>query len=184
MSFLFSFLKIAWKPLAILLILGAVYAYAHHQGAVSQKSHISALEDELAVRERAAQALDLANKATVAKLQADLGTSVSSIQAARYSADAAADRRVSDAIAGMRAAESHRGRPLAPASTAPATCQQYAADPRMLPEVDRELLVRLGNAADRVVRERNACVAGWESADRIFRQAIDQMSEQVKSGVF
>ena len=184
MTFLLSFLKLAWKPLAIIAVLGGVYLYAYHKGSASQSSHIAALQDELAVRERAAVALDAANKATVAKLDSQAAQSIAAIQAARYSADAAADRRVADTIGRMRAADAARVRPLAPASAAPATCQQYEAAPGLLPERDRELLVRLGNVADRVVRERNACIAGWAAADRIFRSAVDEMSAASKAEVF
>lgn len=182
---MFALLKAAWKPLGILLLLVGVGTYGYYKGIEHAKPQLAAAKDEIHQLQVVAAALDAANRASAARISADTATAVSALQAARYSADSTADRRADAAIARMRSQQAALGnRTPAPANAAPATCHEYAADPRLLPERDRELLIRLGQRADRIVRERNACVAGWEAADRIFRQAVDTMSAQVKGEVF
>jgi hypothetical protein len=61
--------------------------------------------------------------------------------------------------------------PSKPADTAPAECRAFEAAPDLLPVRDRDLLLRLGDAADRVVRERNACVARYESARKTVNES-------------
>lgn len=69
---------------------------------------------------------------------------------------AAALERLRKHPAGMPAA------PAKPASSAPAQCRDYEASPGLLPERDRELLIRLGYAANRRVLERAGCAEQYD----------------------
>lgn len=61
-----------------------------------------------------------------------------------------------------------------PAGTPPAECRIYETSPGLLPDRDRELLIRLGYAANGSVYQRNAAAARYESARaEIAKKAIE-----------
>lgn len=68
--------------------------------------------------------------------------------------------------------------PTKPANTAPAECRTFEAAPGLLPQRDRELFLRLGDAANRVVLERNALSAHYESARKVVEAAAARAKER------
>jgi hypothetical protein len=69
-----------------------------------------------------------------------------------------------------------------PADTAPSECRAFEAAPDLLPVRDRDLLLRLGDAANRVVLERNACVARYESARKTVNESAEKEKERAEAG--
>ncbi|MFN9029629.1 MAG: hypothetical protein ACK54C_02145 [Betaproteobacteria bacterium] len=67
------------------------------------------------------------------------------------------DRALSAALGRLRDAEARAARK--PAADAPATCRDYGASPDQLSVSDREILVRLGAAADEVAGRLALCRA-------------------------
>lgn len=154
-----------WQPIVFVLIIGGFGAYSHHRGAASRQPEVDAAKAQ-ANRIRgdyeAASAKWNAERSEwdtrVGRLNADLAALKSRAEDERRAADSDAAARLADATKRLRdsqAALRIAGHALSVASAAPAECSRYEADPRLLPERDQLLLIRLGDRCDRVVLRLN-----------------------------
>lgn len=146
-----AFLGKHWEKIVIVFLVGAVLGFVYVTGRKHERNVWKPKYDAIVEASKTAEVQAQAERAVQERQSAESRDRIVAHYEERVHAGNAA---LQSALDRLRVAA--RSRPLQKADAAPTACRDYEASPTQLSMSDREIIIRLGSAADRVVEQLTA----------------------------